>query len=281
MKQLTVRASTPVANNGHKRGTTVLIPLGELRVDPAAQRQLVPSHVARIAADFDPSLVGVIYVSKRKDGYYIVDGQHRVAAMRAAGYDKTALVEAIVFQEIDRAAEAVRFNGLNTTKQVQAIDRFRVRVTAGDPVAVAIDGILSNAGLRVSGNPSPGAFAAVLAAEKVYTGAVVKSAEPTPWAFEETIKTLREAWGVERDAYGASIIEGLGAFLIRYKDADRQKLARCLAKLDGGALRLIHRSKIRREVSGGTLWRSVAMTIVDVYNSGRRTTALPPWDDRR
>ena len=61
------------------------IPLSEICIEPY-QRVLNNARVKRIADNFDPARVGVLLLSKRgPHSYAIVDGQHRLCAMRQIG----------------------------------------------------------------------------------------------------------------------------------------------------------------------------------------------------
>jgi ParB-like nuclease domain len=58
------------------------VPLAQMRVNPLAQRDLRPARVSRLAAVFDLEQMGVPTVSHRGDWYYLIDGQHRIAALK-------------------------------------------------------------------------------------------------------------------------------------------------------------------------------------------------------
>lgn len=73
-------------------------------VDTRYQRALQAYKVRRIAGNFDAEAVGVLLVSKREGGEYVIlDGQHRLAALRMV--DRThALCQ--VFSGLTLAREA-------------------------------------------------------------------------------------------------------------------------------------------------------------------------------
>ena len=58
------------------------LPLEALYVDRRFQRPLNERRAAKIAAEFDPSLLGVLHVNARRKGgaaaYSVLDGQHRL-----------------------------------------------------------------------------------------------------------------------------------------------------------------------------------------------------------
>ena len=58
------------------------VPLAQLRVNPLAQRDLNHARVTGLAAAFDPELMDAPTVNHRGDWYYLIDGQHRIAALK-------------------------------------------------------------------------------------------------------------------------------------------------------------------------------------------------------
>ncbi len=58
------------------------VPLERMKVNPLAQRDLNQARVSRLAACFDPEQMGAPTVSLRGGWYYLIDGQHRIAALK-------------------------------------------------------------------------------------------------------------------------------------------------------------------------------------------------------
>ena len=84
----------------------------DLKVDDRYQRPL-KNRVNQIVKNYDPMLVGTIVVSRRKDGLYIVDGQHRVAALLDLFGDE-AEVDAQIYYNLTVEEEADLFLRINT-----------------------------------------------------------------------------------------------------------------------------------------------------------------------
>ena len=57
------------------------VPLTQMRVNPLAQRDLNQARVSKLAAVFDPEKMDAPTVNHRGDWYYLIDGQHRIAAL--------------------------------------------------------------------------------------------------------------------------------------------------------------------------------------------------------
>jgi hypothetical protein len=244
-----------------------------LTVDQTVQRPLDGVRVAQIAADFEPESLGVITVSERADGtHHIIDGQHRIAAMRVIGKDKTP-VNCVLWRGLSRAEEAAMFRRLNNTRQVQVLDRFRVRIVEGDRVACQLNELLEAHGWTIRKAKAQGSFFAVSALEKVYNkppGADIDTCDAV-------IRVATHAWGHESDGLRAEIVVGLGALLRKYPRLDTPKLVTELAKLEGGPLGLIGKAKQLRDIRGGLIPDAMAEILVNLHNKRRQTNRLPEW----
>ena len=58
------------------------VPLTQMRVNPLAQRDLNHARVSGLAAAVDVEQMGNPTVSHRGGWYYLVDGQHRIQALK-------------------------------------------------------------------------------------------------------------------------------------------------------------------------------------------------------
>lgn len=241
-----------------------------LIVDPSVQRGLDHNRIAKIADDLDVDAVGVITVSHRGNGtYHVIDGQHRVQALRLAGGDAEK-VECRVFDGLSIEAEARLFRLLNNTAKLQALDKFRVRVVEGEPVAMAIQDILIKHGWKVAGGTGDGAFSAVTAVERIWAR--------DPAAIERTIITITRAWGHIAAASNGSVVEGIGLVYARYGDTIEDKsMVDRLARYPGGPARLIGAARGIADTYRMKVTIGVADLVVELYNSQRKTKALPPW----
>ncbi len=248
----------------------------DLKIDARTQRRRDDSHVDRIAARWDQTLVGLLQVSRRPDGYYILDGQHRAAAAIKAGHGGTPL-PCLVVEGLSIAEEGHRFVGINsTTKKPTTIELFRIRVVAQDPAAVEIDRILADAGLRLGITGADGSISAIGAVEEVYFGRRPARRQPFPELLIDTLSILQRSWGVTRDAYDAVLIKAMGSLLIRYSDrVDKARLCHLLAK-SGSPAQLIGRAKTLGDATRKSAPVAAVDVIIDIYNHGLRTGRLAP-----
>jgi len=259
-----------MTKNTLKAGTREFIAIRELEPHPLAQRKLDPNHAMEIAKEFDPAAMGQITVAKTKKGKkWVVDGQHRrLGALTWLGGDGSQCIECLVVPVEDDAEAANLFLLLNNHKAVRTLDKFLVRVTAKDPIALGVVAILDGFGLRVEHSRADGVVQAVDACESLLNrqrGAAL---------LERTIRILHTAWGTEPDAYHAQLIRGLGLLLTKHGTAvSDDELVRKLAKR-GGPLGLIGRARDIRNAMGFSIVQAMYECLKNEYNKGRRTERL-------
>ena len=179
-----------------------------MRVNPLAQRDLRPARVSRLAAVFDLEQMGAPTVSARGDWYYVIDGQHRVEALKQwLGTWQDQQIQCWTYEGLTEAQEAEVFLKLNDVLAVPAFAKFKVSVQAGRSGEADVDRIVRALGLRIAPGRAGGGICAVATLRRVYArgGAAVLS------------KALR----IIRDAYGEAgmdgpVIDGIGLLCQRY-----------------------------------------------------------------
>lgn len=236
------------------------VPIAQMRVSPLAQRELNPARVDRIAANFDPEDVGTPTVSRRDDHYYIIDGQHRIAAMKEIGWEDQQ-IQCWVYEGMTEDQEAERFLKLNDTLVVNAMSKFKVSVHAGRERESDIDRVVRTQGCVVTHDKIEGAIGAVGTIGKVYD-------RGGPAVLSRTIRIARDAYG---DAgMEAPILDGLGLVCARYNGSlDDAEATRRLRKVAGGSKGLLNTAENLRRRTGNQRGHCVAATVVEVYNRGR------------
>lgn len=246
------------------------VPLGDMRISPAAQREFSPTNPA-VSGDFDPELMGHPVLSARGDHYYILDGQHRVEGFRrwiGEGWQKQQVL-CRVYTDLDEAAEAELFLRLNDVKTISAFDKFEKGVNAGRAVETDIDRIVRAVGLKVSKQKTDGAVGAVGTLRQVY-------GRGGPATLSRTLRIVRDAYG--DSGLEAPIIAGVGLLTSRYNgEVDEDRMVDRLASLRQGADGLLQNAYVIKRQTGSTLPHSVAAAAVEVYNKGRGGKKLPSW----
>jgi hypothetical protein len=252
----------------------------EFSVDLKVQRLLNEARADAMADDFQPHALGLVTASKRADGHvYTLDGNHRISAARKASYD--GLIACRLFENLTLKEEAALFLTLNSSRAVQAIDRFKVRITEGEPVAVGINKVLKTYGLHVdwANNDSLGVISAIGALETVYTGANVREKGEYPELVDKVVRTLNKAYGekADRATYSRIMLEGLGIFIATF--GSRIDYDRLVYVLQGTVPRQIvvqTRALKDAKVARGSLGTQSAIVIHRLYNN-RWKAKLPDF----
>lgn len=253
--------------------------ISDVTVDPEAQRTVSLAWVKAHIQKFDPEQLGYIVVNRRANGkLFIIDGQHRVELLRAVGWGDQ-LVHSEYFDGLTQAQEAALFNSRNDRKSVSPVDKFRIGVIAGDPIACDINRIVNEHKLVVSNQVNVGRVVAVKALQRVYNGGGIVSEKEGPTALANTLKVIVLAWGDQPSSLNGKIIEGVGLMQLRYNGKFQQKaLVEKLAPFPGGAPGIVGKAGAMRELRGRPMPHCVASIIVDIYNKGRRTNKLDEWE---
>jgi hypothetical protein len=256
-----------------------MVNIQDLHVDPDAQRGLTPGWVKARVSAFDVDLLGYIVVNKRPSGkMYIVDGQHRVELMRMVGWGDQK-IHAEVFDGLTQSEEAELFIARNDRKSVSRFDKFRVSITAGDPVACHIDKIVREHGLVISDQAKDGHVNAVDALERVYRGCGIASAQEGAIALAAALKVVLQAWGKQPSSVNGRVIQALGMVQLRYNGAiDQKAMIQKLAPFPGGAPSLLGKGRTMQELRGRPLHHCIASIVVDIYNKGRSVGKLENWE---
>lgn len=247
------------------------VALGKMRVSPVAQRQLNQARVDRLVAEFDEEQLGNPTVNERDNNFWVIDGQHRVAALSAFLGDgwEAQQIQCWTYTGLTEEEEADKFDRLNDVLAVHAFDKFRIRVTAQRDAETDIDRIARAQGLCISRDTVPGAISAVGTLRRVY--------ERSDGA------TLARALRIIRDAYGdpgleAPVIDGIGLLCQRYNgELPEADAIEKLKKSHGGVNGLLGKAEELRRKTGGYKSHCVAAAAVDIINSGRGGKKLPSW----
>jgi len=172
------------------------------------QRELQHNRVARIVARFKPEKLGVILLSDRGDGTYaVLDGQHRVAAVRQMNIERiyAAILEGLTVEE---EADIFRTQNENVTPP-NAIDQYRAGIVAKDPHYLTIKAILDKHGYAVSGHSLPYQVRAV--------GTLTWIVRQYGFAvLDKTFEYIKTAWAADVSAIQRVMLILTAEFAARY-----------------------------------------------------------------
>jgi hypothetical protein len=242
-----------------------------MRVSPVSQREFNHSHAQELAANFDLEGFGFPVVNFRDGHWYVIDGQHRVAALRLIGWGPEQQIQCEAYDGLSEVEEAERFLKRNRRRTITAFDNFRVAVNAGREIECDIDRIVRAAGLKISRDTTDGSISAVAALRAVYELG-------RPGILARTLRIVRDAYGGHGAALRQELITGIGHVCRRYEGTlDDRLLIERLAKLPGGALGLVGRAAVTKKQLGKPLAHCVAAAAVEIYNSARTAKKLDSW----
>lgn len=253
---------TRMERNGHLRWVAV----ADIHVNPRAQRDLRPGWAAQIAAEFDPDRFLPPLLSHRGNRYYVIDGQHRIEAIRLMGWEDQQ-VQCWVYDGLTESEEADLFLWHNNRKSVGAFDKFQTAVVAERDTETDINRVVLLQGLKVA-HGSPGSIAAVGALRKVHAHG--------PDVLGRTLRIVRDAYG--DDGFKGEVISGIGLMCARYNGELAEDAA--VAKLSnarGGLGALMTKSHALRKQLGRPMPHCVAGAAVEIINSGKGGKKLPNW----
>lgn len=266
----------PKSNGGRTKvervATLKWVPLDAVRVNPLAQREVVPSRVDKLATEFDPEQLGYPTVNHRDGHYWVIDGMHRVEALKrwlGDGWDKQQL-QCSAYDGLSEAEEAETFLKLNDTLAIRPFVKFRVGVAAGRAEEVDVDRIVRQCMLRVSPDRTDGSIAAVNTLMRVYQ-------RSGPQNLARTLLIIRDAYG---DAgLEGQVIDGIGLLTQRYNsDLNDEQLVARLTKAHGGVNGLLNKAMNLRKSTGNPKAHCVAAAAVEIHNAGRGGgKKLPVW----
>jgi hypothetical protein len=244
------------------------VPVPQMRVSPLAQRDLSQARVDRLAACFDLEQLGTPVVSHRDGYFFVIDGQHRIEALKLIGYGGQQ-VQCWTYHGLAEADEAAMFLKLNDTLTVGAYPKFKVAVQAGHPEESDIDRIVRAQGLRISLERSGGAVAAVHTLRRVYR-------RGGPACLARTLRIIRDACG--DPGLDAVVIDGISLLCHRYDgQLDDGQVTAALAHAAGGVNGLLGKAESMRRQTGSPKAHCVAAAAVETVNRKIRGKKLRSW----
>lgn len=247
------------------------VQLSKIRVSPNAQRDVRPSRVDELLAEFDLDMLGHPVVNYRDGHYFVVDGQHRIEALKrwlGEGWEKQS-IDCRVYSGMSERQEAEMFDRLNNALAVRTFDKFKVRVTAGRPTENAVRKVVEKAGLVISADKRENSISPVGTLVRVFQ----RSDDKT---LSRTLSIVYQSFG--QPGLTASVIDGVAHVCQRYNGAlDDQVAIDSLSAMRGGVGALLSSAELLRKATHKPLAQCVAAATVDRLNSKRGGKKLPQW----
>jgi hypothetical protein len=244
-----------------------------MRVSASAQRKFRAGHAREYADNFDLDGLGYPVVNHRDGHWYVIDGQHRIAALRMIGWGDQQ-IECEAYEGLSEAEEAEVFLKRNRRRVVRAFDHFMVGVRAGRDAEVTVRQIVLGNDLKISEKSEDGCVGAVSALLYIYKmgGAQVLS---------RSLRIARDAYGKDHEALKSDILRGVGLVCHRYNGKlDDARAVEKMSKMYGGVGGLRGKARTQAKASGRPIEHCLAAVIVDEINKGlspRSADRLESW----
>jgi hypothetical protein len=238
------------------------LPVEILSVDRSYQRP-ISNKAENMGKNWQDELANVITVSLRPDGeFWIIDGQHRVAAALLAGVTH---LEADIRENLSIEEEAKLFDELNSTRSlVTAIDRFRARLVYQDPEAVEINNVVNEMGGEISDVPGRTTkddrrIKAVASLERVYK-------YEGPNGLREVLDELNQAFGeLTNETVNELTLNGMR--VLRSKKKTVLNKNRLINRMkEEGLPQLRRMAHANMQIFGGSGPQNFYRAVVEVYN---------------
>lgn len=241
-----------------------------LKPHPMAQRELVPARLRKLKDNLDLDAIGVLhavdYKIKGQTGPWIIDGQHRWRALMDHGMGEWEVEVKLHLDVDDDVRASALFIKLNDRSPVRPFDKFKNRLTAKDPDAMAINDIVLRHHMKIAASAGNGHLIGIASLEKTFSLDDGK-------ALDRTLGIVSEAWGLR--SFDAKLIEGIGLVCARYNGVlETSALVKKLSKYPGSSTGIVGDARGLMEYRKVSLAKCIAERIIDTYNMGRREGRL-------
>lgn len=236
-----------------------LLPLGALQVG-GYQRPTNTAQVEKIAAHFDEAKLGLPIVSARDGQYHLLDGAHRVAALRKIGYTH-ALCNVLSGLTYRDEAEYFRTQNQNT-RQLTKYNLFKAGLESGDELCVEIDRITRANGFAVG--MSFRSFNNISAIYALTTVCTVYGYG----TLDETLKLLRATWEGINNVTRREFLVGTAEFVHRFGPANFAERMRLKSIAEIWQDYLAESSHSNRTSSDPAMRKAFCRVLVRHYNKG-------------
>ena len=260
--------------SGHKATSKVYpVQINKTRVAPVGicQRRYNKHQAEEYAANFDHDKLGFPILNLRDGIYLIVDGQHRIGALKFVGLGDQE-IPCEVYENLTDAQMAEIFLGRDDRRRIDPFAKFLVACTAQRARETEVRRMVETNGLKISRQKEDRCIGAVSSLLKVYdtAGSTVLG---------QALRTIRDAYDGDAKAFDGQVIEALGIAYNRYNGRllEREVIAH-LSAAQHGMRGLINRAEQQRLKTGHQKVQCLAAVIVDIYNKhASQKNRVPSW----
>ena len=242
----------------------VKVRLDTLKVDHRYQGPLQKKRVEKLLKEWDDELGYTdIYVSLRSNGtYWIIDGQHRMATMIAAGMGEYE-IEVNLFEGLSLQEEARLHKRLNEVRVRSLYERFNSGVVGRMHPEFDINKIVENCGWKVSNSKSAACINAIAAIRSIFL-------QHGGSALALVLQTVERAWQHDQGSVDAPILLAISRFYAN-NAVSMEELA---SKLQSSCspIRLVTRIRERKAVDEESLAEAGEKVILSIFRKHKRSS---------
>lgn len=188
------------------------------------QRKVRPARVKQIMDEFDPKLLDEVIVSYRSGNYNVVDGQHRIAALKAMNGGADVMITCKVLTGLTYEQEADLYERLDASKKkLNIVDSTRAKAEAqNDPDIKNIQKVLSANGISwvFSHSGSSGGKNRISSTRTLLITYQLLGLD----GFAQMMRLIKTTWGGVEDSLNMYIISGMGLFVKIYGEELQEDL---------------------------------------------------------
>lgn len=225
-----------------------------LFVDELYQRYLDTARVNKIVRKFDPNLVNPIKVSFRDGKYWVIDGHHTLAALKARNKNNDLPVDCKVFYGmtwLDEANLFIQQNGIS--RAVKINDKLRAMMNSGDPDVTKMVKLAEKVGFIIDFKGSKGDNKIIALSTLMRAYSALSNEE-----YVEYLSLIKDTWDGTSESLSREILQGAFIFYQTYKGTFKvanfvsrlRKVAPYTIIRDGRASNSPGASKYARQILG-------------------------------
>lgn len=251
------------------------LPISDIKVDIAVQRDLQEHHVQKIVRKFDPTAFGRLMVTQREDGnYYCTDGQHRLRALETLGFDYAPCV---VIQLCSLKDEGLNFINVNEqSAKVSNIDKYRIGVSSEIAGWLAVKECIDFIGGKVGTGDECVSCVGVIY-KHINNSKLETSRQRDIDIMKKTLLVLQKLYGMK--GINDKMVKSMAYFIkVHVYENDDTTTSEILEKLKGSNYKdFLSRAQDMRENNAkrGKIVSYIAFLIYTEYNNKLKKNRLP------
>lgn len=247
-------------------GVLRMLPTSRLISGLGYQRKVKMSEVNRIVREWDDSLLDPLTVSFRDGYFYLVDGQHRVQALRKRNQDRDVIALCRVYTGLTYEQEAELCVKLDKAKKrLSMAQSVSALLEAGtDPTIRQIDRLMKYEGFVWALGKCRGGDYEVTTTQAVISAYKLLGSD----AFLRLLWMLGNTWHGDPASLNATMFSGMALFIKTYEtELNDQTFVQRLSVV--APEEIVRCSKADFSTNSKAL--RCAKVLLDKYNSGRRS----------